>query len=77
MTIALTTVRTILDNPTLSAKALLTLVRKVHPNSSSEHCVAWYKVHIKKEQKGEPNKLSKTLKPLVKKDDKDQLTLDL
>ena len=74
-TIAHTTVRTIIENPTLTAKAQLALVQKVHPNASSEKCIAWYRVHIKKEAIGKENKLSKGLRELVK--DKNQLALDL
>ena len=73
-TIAQTTVQTILDNPTLSAKATLALVQKVHPGRSTEKCVAWYKVHIKHERAGQPNKLSKDLAKLVHKPS-DQLEL--
>jgi hypothetical protein len=65
MTIARTTVRTIIDNPGISAKATLALVQLVHPGRSTEKCVAWYKVHIKHQLAGKPNRLSAELRKLV------------
>ena len=76
MTIARTTIQVILANPSMTAKAQLAEIRKVHPGRSSEACVAWYKVHIKKELNGEPNKLGKEYKAMVRAPDA-QLSMDL